>query len=452
MKFYDRKKEMKLLKTIENGRVAIIGRRRIGKTRLVEETYRNNLLTFFVSANKVPTQLINDWCDEYTDIELPRVRTLNEFFTLIFSHYSDRIIFIDELQNFVKTDRSFISDLQRLIDKFKPNLVVTGSIISLMKNIVEDYKSPLFGRFDIIINLEELDFKTICQVAGDLKYNIKDTIILYSIFGGIPKYYELIEKMKVDDIYAFTKDMFIFYPYPLRNEINIMLKEEFGSEYKVFFSILSSISNGKNSLKEISDYTGIIPTNLTKYISYLKDDFRIIKRITPVVGSGKKGKYDIAPNIFYFWFRMFWKYQHIVDENEDKASELFDKNINYYIGSVFENICISLIESKILTDSSFTKIGRQWGKIKDALPGENIYEIDVVGLNEKTKNILFGECKWKENVDAEDVFARLKEKAGHLVWNNECRKEEYMIIAKSFKDKKIKGVKLVDLEDIRMIV
>ncbi len=443
---------MKLLKQLKNGKSAIIGRRRIGKTRLVEEAYRDSLLTFFVSANKVQTQLINDWCDEYEDLELPRVRTLNEFFTFIFSHYSNRIIFIDELQNVVKIERSFISDLQRLIDKFKPNLVVTGSIISLMKNIVEDYKSPLFGRFDIIVNLEELDFKTVCQITGDLKYNMKDTIILYSVFGGVPKYYELIEKMKVDNIYDFMKDMFILYPYPLRNEINIMLKEEFGSEYKVFFSILSSISIGRNSLKEISDYSGIRPTNLTKYISLLKEDFRIIKRITPVVGSDKKGRYEIAPNIFYFWFRMFWRYQRTADENEDKNSELFDKGINHYIGSVFEKICIYLIESKVLIDSSFTKIGRQWGKIKDAPPGNNIYEIDIVGLNEKNKDILFGECKWKDNVDAANILTGLKEKAEHVMWNNDCRKERYMIIARSFKDKKVKGAKLVDLEDIKRCV
>ena len=88
----------------------------------------------------------------------------------------------------------------------------------------------------------------------------------------------------------------------------------------------------------------------------------------------------------------------------------------------------------------FTKIGRWWHKDK---------EIDIVALNEKTKGILFAECKWQNKVNAEKILAELNEKSQYVQWNNQKRKEYYAIFAKSFKKKfKQKGIHLYDLKDL----
>jgi len=453
MKFYDRERETELLKKLKKDfRIAIVGRRRIGKTRLVEETFKNNLLTLFIPAEKTEAEIIRDWSKEYK--EIPPVNTFHELFKFIFGDV-DKIIFIDEIQNILKVNKSFIFDLQRLIDKYKPKLIVTGSLIRTTKKMIENYKTPLYGRFDIIIKLQELKFQVIYQICKDLKYSFEDAIKFYSVFGGIPKYYELLEKVGKIDLSEFVLNSFVNYPRPLYEEIRTMLKEEFGKEYKIFFSILSSISRGKNKLVEIANFVGREPTKITKYLSLLKDDFEIIEREVPVV-KGKKGIYKIRNNLFHFWFSNIWAYAELIERNEEEiVVEKVKNNLNSWISFKFEDIIKEMIRDKLLF-SNFTKIGKQWGKIPNKPKGENTYEIDLVGLNEKTKEILFIECKWKNKVNAEKICKELAEKAKYVEWNNEDRKESFAIFAKSFgkriKEIENKKVYCFDLRDLERIV
>jgi len=434
MKFYNREEEIKTMNQIEkNFRIAIVGRRRIGKTTLIEHFYKDKCLTFFVSAEKAEKEIIASWVMEYPLLHLPNVSNFKEFFEFIFVHLREKVIFIDELQNFLKVNKSFFYDLQRIIDKHKPNLVVSGSLISMMKKILEDEKSPLYGRFDFIIKLRELDFKTICKICSDLNLKIEQTFILYSIFGGIPKYYELVEKLRYFDSDNFIFDFFVRYPRPLYEEVKTILKEEFGKEHKTFFSILSAISQGKNKNSEIAGYLGKKETEITKYLSMLKEEFELIERNTPLVG-GKKGVYSIKNNFILFWFNSIWRHNQFLEiGQEKKAEELIKPNLNAYIGKVFERTIRDLFNKNIFHEFLFTKIGRQWGKIKGKKEGENQYEIDILAINENKKEILFGECKWHDNVDAEKIIKKLAEKSKFVEWENENRKEHFAIFAKSFK-------------------
>jgi AAA+ ATPase superfamily predicted ATPase len=457
MKFYNREKEIELLRRIKgNFRVAVIGRRRVGKTTLVEHFYKKRLLTFFFPAEKAEKEIIYDWVSEYENLNLPKLDNFKDFFEFIFSHFQDYVTFLDEIQNVLKVKKSFIYDLQRLIDKYKPNLVVSGSLISLMKKLVENYKSPLYGRFDFIIKLKELDFETIFEICDDFRINTETSFKLYSVFGGIPKYYELVEKIKKFDFENFTTNSFVYYPRPLFEEVKTMLKEEFGREYKTFFSILSAISRGKNKHSEIAEFIGKKQTEITKYLSLLKEDFEFIARELPVAG-GKKGFYIIKNNIINFWFSNIWKYTEFIETlQEDKVIEIVKNNLNNYTGSRFERIVIELILSgKIGLPFKFEKVGRQWGKFKGE-KGKNTYEIDIVALNENTnentKEIVFCECKWQNKVNARKVLEELKEKAEYVDWNKDKRKEHYCVFAKSFKEKiKEKNLKLFDLRDLERV-
>ena len=453
MRFYDREREIELLRKLKKDfRVAVVGRRRIGKTRLVEEAFKNNLLTLFIPAEKTEAEIIRDWSKEYK--EIPPVNTFRELFEFVFSNV-DKVIFIDEIQNILKVNKSFIFDLQRLIDKYKPKLVVAGSLIRTMKKMVENYRTPLYGRFDIIIKLQELKFQVIYRICRDLKYSFEDAIKFYSVFGGIPKYYELLEKVGKVDLSEFVINSFVNYPRPLYEEVRTMLKEEFGREYKIFFSILSAISRGKNKLVEIANFVGREPTKITKYLSLLKDDFEIIEREVPLI-KGKKGIYEIRNNLFHFWFSNVWAYAELIERNEEEVvAEKVKNNLNSWISFKFEDIIREMIRDKLLF-SEFSKIGKQWGKIPNKPKGENTYEIDLVALNEKTKEILFGECKWKERANPKKILEELVEKAQYVQWHNRERKETFAIFAKSF-SKRIeefegKKVYCFDLKDLERLL
>ncbi|MGM0510650.1 MAG: DUF234 domain-containing protein, partial [Thermoplasmatota archaeon] len=61
-------------------------------------------------------------------------------------------------------------------------------------------------------------------------------------------------------------------------------------------------------------------------------------------------------------------------------------------------------------------------------------EIDIVAVDEDKNEIMFGECKWSEDINARSLYNKLKEKKGEVRWKNENRKESFVLFARSFKD------------------
>lgn len=453
MRFYNREKEIKILRNLKGDfRIAIVGRRRVGKTRLVEEYYKKKCLTLFISAEKSEKEIINAWVEEYKDIYLPKVNTFKDLFEYLFTNVKNKVIFIDEIQNILKVNKAFLFDLQRLIDKYKPRLVVTGSLIRTMKTTIENYKSPLFGRFDLVLKLKELDLPTIVEICKDLNIDFETSIELYSIFGGIPKYYELLEKLKQFKFNKFIPDMFVYSPRPLYEEVRTMLKEEFGKEQRMFFSIISAISQGNTKLSEIANFVGKNQTKITKYLHLLRNDFEIITREEPIIG-GRRGIYKINTNLVDFWFSNIWRYQDLLEKKEEeKLANILENNINSWIGKKFETIILELLKERIIKSPfDFERIGRWWGHYRENNIRKEV-EIDLVALNEKTKEILFAECKWQNKVNAKKILAELKEKAKFVQWDNEKRKEHYAIFAKSFREKiKEPNLMLFDLKDFEKV-
>ncbi len=99
-------------------------------------------------------------------------------------------------------------------------------------------------------------------------------------------------------------------------------------------------------------------------------------------------------------------------------------------------------------------MGKWWGAYRDLETNERkTAEIDIVSINEQTKEILFAECKWQDKVNARKILAELREKAKFVQWNNDERKEHYVIFAKSFQEK-IKGpdLDLFDLKNLEKIM
>jgi len=434
MKFYNREKEIKLIKEIENKniRIAIIGRRRIGKTTLVKEALKNNKkFVFLFVSEESESSLIDKWRKEYSFI--PKFDNFYDLFNYLFENFKDKIYFFDEFQNFAKINKAFISHLQQLIDKYNPKIIVTGSIISLSKKIIEDYRSPLFGRFDFIIKLSELSPLIILQIGKDLNKNLEDSFKFWSIFGGIPKYWQLLEKFNFE-VKEFINKFFIEYPRPLYNEGLIILKEEFGKEYKTYFSILEAISLGKNSLNEISNFLSRRQNEITKYIDNLIKDFYIIKRIVPFsLKKEKKGIYIFNDNFFYFWFRFLFRNNYLIEENNEKLlKNIVEKEFNSYLGKTFELFIERMLKEKNFLPFQPLKFGRWWYKDK---------EIDLIAFNEQERKIAFLEAKWQDLKlnDVKRIIKELEEKVEvfykRTKLNRKELKEYFGIVAKKMDEK-----------------
>jgi len=188
-------------------------------------------------------------------------------------------------------------------------------------------------------------------------------------------------------------------------------------------------------------------TGITRQLDELINYFELIDVEKQVTGN-KKILYLNHP-LMNFWFKYFYKNLSDYKRRDTRLIEKIKADINKYIGAGFEHACRELIaDNKDMLPFRYKAMGREWGKIQDMPKGENQYEIDIVALNDETKEIMFCECKWRDSADAKKILYELKEKAKSVQWNNEERKEYYAIFAKSFSEKiKEPDVLLFDLRD-----
>ena len=133
-----------------------------------------------------------------------------------------------------------------------------------------------------------------------------------------------------------------------------------------------------------------------------------------------------------------------------------DSTYDQYLGRIFEDIAKQHLIYRNIAGKlpfAFERIGRQWGKIPGKQKGVNTYEIDVVALNEDSKDIMFVECKWQTLTanNTRRIFDDLKEKSKNVHWNNEKRQEYFAVVAKKIESKiklRDEGMIVFDMDDI----
>lgn len=410
MKFYDRKVELEKLNKFENLAdrnfffIRITGRRRIGKTLLIREYLKgtnSHSLYFFVTKKKQKllldeySTIISEQFEEYTGISF---KDFDDFFKFLFSLLKREkiIVVFDEFQNCKYVDEAIFSILQKHIDlnkeQLKGLLLVIGSINSMMRKIFDKSDQPLYGRLNSSFLLRHFSLETIREILRDHGLTTNDDILFfYSIFEGIPFYYNYIserggygktrENLFIEDILDENSI--------LLNEGKEVLLEEFGKDYSTYFSILEAISCGATTVSRISDISGIVISNLGRYISELTDDHELIERRVPFDSkkNNKMGRYYIGDNFLDFWFRYIFKNKSRIEilSRERIAAEILE-DMPVFIGKKFEKFMIAhLVEMNREGHIRFDRIGQYWDR------GET--EIDIIFTNDRDKEINFGECK-----------------------------------------------------------
>lgn len=463
MAFYNREQELNLIRKILPAKgpslIIVKGIRRIGKTSLVLKALEGKkFVNLFIPKDKTVGLFLEE---NAAELHLPRFTTLIDFLRYIFEH--NEYVFIDEFQNFYSLEKSAYSDIQKLLEEAKRKdhkvcLLVTGSSYSLIKKIFHDYAKALYGRKDIEIALEELPLTAVCQWLADLGItDLEEQIKYWSLCGGMPKLYDIISKIAPESFDDFLTT-WLQQGKNIVEEGDSILISEFGGAYKTYYTILEGIAQGKTKLSEIASLFGNDSTTTNRYLDLVRKEYNLIAKKSPIlddIRTSRQGIYTIKYNFLLFWFAYVKRYEAYYEQNRvAEMVQVIQTNINSFIGRQFEQFCRELLRSMNLFPFSCDRIGRQWGKIASAPKERNQYEIDICGVNDTTRQMLIGECKWQEQVDAEKLLAELKHKASYVQWNNRDRTEHYVIFAKSFKDKRISEERLYlyDLKDLQKMV
>ena len=413
-RFIDRNEELDTMEKTNNNVILIYGRRRIGKTALIKEYIKSkNSFYFLAQKNNINLEFerflkkFNKKFNRYVNAS-----NFEEFFEIIKDE--NLIIVIDEFSYWVEKNPSVPSIFQTIIDEIVERsnikLIVSGSLIGTMESLLS-YKNPLYGRIKTRIKLSPLKFK---YVKGFLKeYSYKNMVKVYASVGGIPAYLSDFKTNTSPE--ENIKNLFFNKHSYMYDDVERILKDEL-REPIIYLTILNVIASGETKLGYIASKAYIDITNIPKYLKVL-EEMGIIKRETPVIGKSKR-IIKINDRYIEFWSKFVFPYR---EEIEMGLIDLNTQKFNAYIGTVFEEIVKELMFS--LKPINFTKIGRWWHKDK---------EIDIVAINENTKELMALEVKWK-NIglkETKDIINELDEKVKYVQWFNKERKQKLGIFAK----------------------
>lgn len=416
MKFYDREKELELFRSIQQDSeqearmTVLVGRRRIGKTELVLRCSNGKPLLYFFVARKAEPMLCQDFVAEAeSKLGIPIGQYTS--FSLLFRHLmilsKERpfTVVIDEFQDWMRINPSIFSEIQREWDLGKQgskmNLIISGSIYSLMHRIFEDSKEPLFSRANRIITLKPFQTSVLKEILSDYNpdYTPRDLLTLYTITNGVAWYVALLMNEKRNTSEKML-NMLTEENSPFINEGKNLLVEEFGTDYANYFSILSCIAGGERTRAQIETSTGI--KEVGGFLDRLITHYNLIEKHTPILSKprAKNVRYVISDNFLTLWFRFFYKYQSYIESGALKQlGRIIRRDIPVVEGFMLERY----FRQKLRESQQYTCIGQFWDR-----KGEN--EIDIVALNEidnimdvfevKTDPNRYDEQKLKQKVDA----------------------------------------------------
>lgn len=417
MKFYNRTKELAELQRIQNlsftdhSRLTVItGRRRIGKTSLVMKSVENTPTIYLFVGRKNEATLCTEFIstisqslDVFVPTEIQTFRSLFQYLMELATNKSFNLI-IDEFQEFYNINESVYSDMQNIWDQYrnktKMNLVVSGSIYSLMQKIFQNSKEPLFGRADNIIKLSAFDLATLKEIMNDHRsdYTNDDLLALYSFTGGVPKYIELFcdnGMLSVDDMIEFmVRDNSSF-----TDEGKNLLIEEFGKNYATYFSILSAISGGINTQPEIEAALG--NKSIGGQLKRLIEDYNIIIRQRPILA--KEGtqavRYEIQDNFIHFWFNYFDRHRSLIEiKNFIGLQKIVKDDYPTYSGKMLERY----FKQQFAESFQYKAIGSWW-----ELKGHQ-NELDIVALKlEKNQAVVVEVKRQKKNFKPELLTSKV---------------------------------------------
>lgn len=399
MKFFNRTSEIATLKEIralstENAQFTVVtGRRRIGKTALVLKAYEEIPFLYFFVARKPENELCLNFQDE---IELKtgmKMMGKAQRFIELFENLMEMsktvplTLFIDEFQEFLQINPAIYSEMQRVWDlnhsNSKINLIVCGSVNSLITKIFTDLKEPLYNRQTRFMKVAAFKTSVVKEILEFYhpSYRPDDLLSLYAISGGVAKYVQLLvdnKKFTRNDIinFIFRSDS-VFLP-----EGKSVLIEEFGKDYINYFAILSAIATGKTRRNEIEEVVG---REIGGYLSRLENDYRFISKKQPLFEKTRNKNiiYTLNDCFFSFWFRFIYRYNYMLEiEAYNQIIEVVKRDFDIFSGHMLERY----FYNKLIESGEYTRIGSWWDR-----KGEN--EIDLIAINELNQTATFFEVK-----------------------------------------------------------
>ncbi len=432
--FYGRQAELRQLgEILGRGRwffAKVTGRRRIGKTTLIQQALpATGRKVFYVQIpDSGPAGVLSAVADALETFQVDastvsRPASLRELATTIGQlARAGYVVALDEFQYFNRERlREFCSHLQQEVDELSAvaetvpgGILVLGSIQTEITALLEDRSAPLYNRTTDEIRLGHLDIASLVQLLGAHAEPTPDRLLfLWTLFEGVPKFYRDCYEQGV--LAAGRRDLleraFFLSSSPLRTEADNWFLKELHGRYDVVLKYIARHSGCLHGdliqhVREVSPETG---EQVGGYLKVLVDRFQLIERRQPIFAkpTGKSGRYYLTDNFLRAWLAAlasplsainFVPVARLLGQADDRLAEVEGHSLEKLVGLLYEER-----SRKGLGDFPLTaRIQGYWDR------GDT--EIDLVAIDETDRRIRFGSCKR----NAERLVGDVPVLAGHV--------------------------------------
>ena len=438
----------KALASSEAEMIAVIGRRRVGKTFLVEQVYKDRIAFQITGLQKQPMQKqlrnFQDQLSEFSQANLAIKIPIDwlEAFQLLRSYLKTKlkrkklVLFFDELPWLATHKSNFLSAFGYFWNQWaaKQNLVIVicGSAASWMIQKVVNNKGGLHNRITKRIYLEPFNLAETAMYleSRNIHFNQYQIVQLYMAMGGIPHYLKEIEGgrsavQNIDNI-CFSK--------------NGLLKDEFLRLYPSLFTnadkhfaVVRALATKKKgltrreliSLTKISDGGGV-----TKVLNELVHSGFI--SVFPTFAKNKRDKlYRLTDEYSLFYLQFIENKEHQGKEVWQHLSQ--SPAFKSWSGYAFESIClkhVAQIKDALKIAGIYSFASSYYQKGKDNQKG---VQIDLlIDRNDQVINLF--EIKFhKEAFVLTKAYAeQLNHKMAAFRYYTKTRKQLFWVLLSTF--------------------
>ncbi len=418
--FYGRIEELKLLNIAYNNdsfeSIAIYGRRRIGKSELIKESYRDlNYKKIYYECKKASEELnisaLSDKLAEVFDIPKPDFKTLDSALRFVFEKsINERIIMVIDEYPYMRGNSDYLdSIIQDVIDDYKNKakikFILCGSYIDVMEQILSS-NSPLYGRFTYKLNIKQMDY-----LESALFYknaSNEDKVRYYSVFGGVPYYNQFIDdRLTVKENII---NLVIGSKARLLSEAESFLNDEI-TKLNNANECFTAIAEGNVKFNDILQKSNVSSSPTLSDVLKKLINMDVVEKIYPINDEAeKKSYYNIIERLSLFYYRYIFKrgsYFNVMSPEDFYDEFISDDFEKYYVPKEFENISKQylIIQNK---NKKITPPLYKVGKYYYDLPKERKNgEFDVVTLSKNGYDfyeVKFTEKQIDDSVVNEEVY------------------------------------------------
>lgn len=393
--------------------VLVYGRRRVGKTHLLQEFVRGKDSIYYITSRKSEALQVAGFSDEMERVH-PHATPLvfdawADALRLLIDECRGRspklVVVLDEFSEIEKQNAAVPSEMNSIIERFGAEceimIILCGSMIGQMERLAAP-DQPLYRRFGQQLRIRPFEFEDACLFFP--RWSFPRKVEAYAVLGGMPMY--LSEAAQFRNLETFLERQVLNSKGLFFNEADVAVAQEVrGAGY---LSVLEAIALGKNTTAEIASVVGQDKTSLGPYLKLL-EALDLVSREVPVTEhnppKSRKGIYKIKDNFLSFWYAYVNRYRAMIEADDPRVMEYVERDLSTRLGYAAEDIfrrAVRLENRRGGLPLALDRVGRYWNK--------NVYDIDVCGVGTSNDEYLWGECKWKASSMGMADFDKLKDR------------------------------------------